>query len=111
MKSLSQLIFTALAWSPRQVVTKPENRDREIVQGPVQKQEKRYAGIYDRELTYEETHLNVDRKLIQQAIHNPNATYLEMDALWFSANNSDDYRVWQMLDAISERRAELIDKP
>ena len=68
-------------------------------------------GIWDRDLSFEETHLNVSVEKIQAAIDNPNATYLEMDALWFSANNSNDHRVWGMLDAISERRAELIDKP
>ena len=77
---------------------------------PKEKRKAQKPPRYVRTLTYTDTHLPVTPSKIQAAINNPHATYDDMDALWFSANNSSDPDAWDMLDAISKRRAELIYK-
>lgn len=116
--NLPQYIFHLLAGgSPRvhRTVTRPARNIHPISEIPDRYPAPRRTGprrgIQDRELTYAETHLPVTKKRIQAAINNPDATWLEMDALWFSANNSDDVEARNMLDAISRRQGELTDKP
>jgi len=67
-------------------------------------------GIWDRELTYEETHLPVNHHLIFLALVDPSATYMNMEALYWSIINSPNPSLMMYLDPVSRRRAELVDK-
>lgn len=72
---------------------------------------KNTKGIWDRELTYRETHLPVTPYLILLALLDPNATYMNMEALYWSIISSPDPSLMMYLDYVSRRRAELVDKP
>ena len=64
-------------------------------------------GIYDEPLTHEDTHIDLTPEKVRAAIANPNATWNDMDALWFSANNSNDPEVRRLMDLISSRQDEI----
>lgn len=69
-------------------------------------------GIHDRDLTWQETHLPVTDAKVQAALRNPNASYMDMEALYFSLCNHPDYGMAHpLVEAVLEKQGQLIDKP